>query len=69
LAAKGYRWATADGPYGCTTEQAVQQITSHRTDAIEMQMSQNLEAYYLIPGTIVQVLKNRVWRLAFRVGG
>jgi hypothetical protein len=58
LAAEGYRWVTTDGPYACTTEQAVQRITSHRTDAIEMQMSQNLEAYYLIPGTIVQVLKN-----------
>jgi hypothetical protein len=58
LAAEGYRWVTVDGPYACTTEQEVQQITSHRTDATEMQMSQNLQAYYLIPGTIVQVLKN-----------
>ena len=58
LAAEGYRWVTVDGPYACTTQQAVQRITSHRNDSTEMQMSQNLEAYYLIPGTIVQVLKN-----------
>jgi hypothetical protein len=58
LAAEGYRWVNVDGPYACTTEQEVQQITSHRTDTTEMQMSQKLKAYYLIPGAIVQVLKN-----------
>jgi hypothetical protein len=58
LAAEGYRWVTVDGPYAGKTEQAVQRITNHRTDMTEMQMSQNLEAYYLIPGKIVLVLKN-----------
>jgi hypothetical protein len=58
LATKGYRWVTVNGPYACTTEQEVQQITSHRTDATETQMSRNLQAYYLIPGAIVQLLKD-----------
>jgi hypothetical protein len=58
LADEGYRWVNVDGPYACTTELEVHQITGHRTDTTEMQMSQDLKAYYLIPGSIVQVLKN-----------
>jgi hypothetical protein len=58
LAAKGYRWVTVNGPYACTTEQAVQRITGHRTDATELQMVEDIEAYYLIPGTIVRVVQN-----------
>jgi hypothetical protein len=58
LIAEGYRWVTVDGPYACTTEQEVQRITSHRTDATELQMVEDLQAYYLIPGTLVQVVRN-----------
>jgi hypothetical protein len=58
LAAQGYRWITVDGPYACPTEQDLQRITSHRTDAVELQMIENLQAYYLIPGTLVQVVKD-----------
>jgi hypothetical protein len=38
LAAQGYRWATVNGPYACTTEQDVQRITAHHTDATELLM-------------------------------
>jgi hypothetical protein len=58
LAAQGYRWIDIDGPYACTSQEAVQRITSHRTDAVELQMVEDLQAYYLIPGTIVQVVKD-----------
>jgi hypothetical protein len=58
LAAKGYRWVAVNGPYACTTEEAVQRITGHRTDATEVQMVEDGEAYYLIPGTIVRVVQN-----------
>ena len=58
LAARGYRWVAVNGPYACTTEQAVQRITSHRTDATELEMVEDIEAYYLIPGTIVRVVQN-----------
>jgi hypothetical protein len=58
LAAQGYLWVTVDGPYACTTEQEVQRITNHRSDATELQMVEALQAYYLIPGTIVQVVQN-----------
>jgi hypothetical protein len=57
LAAKGYRWVTVHGPYASSTEQGVQRIAARRTDATELQMIEDGQAYYLIPGTIVQVVK------------
>jgi hypothetical protein len=41
LAAQGYRWVTVDGPYACNTEQDVERITAHHTDATELQVVQN----------------------------
>ena len=57
LAAQGYRWITVNGPYACNIEQDVERITAHHTDATELQVVQNIQCYYLIPGTIVQVIK------------
>jgi hypothetical protein len=57
LAAQGYRWVTVDGPYACNTEQDAERITAHHTDATELQVVENIQCYYLIPGTIVQVIK------------
>jgi hypothetical protein len=57
LAAKGYRWVTVHGPYASSTEQGVQRIAARSTDATELQMIEDGQAYYLIPGTIVQVVK------------
>jgi hypothetical protein len=57
LAAKGYRWVTVHGPYASSTEQGVQRISAHRTDETELQMVEDGQAYCLIPGTIVQVVK------------
>jgi hypothetical protein len=55
--AQGYRWVNVNGPYACTSEQQVQQITGRHSDQTELQMLQNVQAYYLIPGTIAQVIK------------
>jgi hypothetical protein len=44
-------------PVACKTEQDAERITAHYTDAIELQVVQNIECYYLIPGTIVKVIK------------
>jgi hypothetical protein len=55
--AQGYRWVNVNGPYACTTEQQVQQITGRHSDQTELQMLQNVQAYYLIPGTIAMVIK------------
>jgi hypothetical protein len=57
LAAQGYRWVTVNGPYACHTEADVERIAAHHTDATELQVVENIQCYYLIPGTIVQVIK------------
>jgi hypothetical protein len=57
LAAKGYRWVTVDGPYGCPFKDDLRQITKNRTDEIELRMVEQLRAYYLIPGGIVQLVQ------------
>jgi hypothetical protein len=56
LAAQGYRWVTVNGPYACETEQELQRIVAHHTDAAELQAVQTIQCYYLIPGTVVQVI-------------
>jgi hypothetical protein len=57
LAEQGYRWVAVNGPYACTSEKEVRRILDHHTDATELQVMQAIECYYLIPGTIVQVIK------------
>lgn len=58
LRAQGYRWVTVNGPFACATEQDVRQITSDPTDSTELQMVEDGGAYYLIPGTLVQVVQD-----------
>jgi hypothetical protein len=55
LVAKGYRWATADGPYACVAKEDVRLMASNPGDAVELKMIEQVKAYYLTPGTIVQV--------------
>src|SRR5260221_5427395 len=62
LAAQGYRWVTADGPYACTTEQDVQRMVGHHTDATELQVVENIRSYYLIPETTVKVIRRNQTR-------
>src|ERR1700737_2641555 len=57
LIEKGYRWVVVDGPYGCPTKVDLQQITKHRTDQTELQMVEQLRAYYLVRGALVHVIK------------
>jgi hypothetical protein len=57
LTAQGYRWVLVDGPYACTTVEDVQRIVAHRTDSMELELVENIRCYYLIPGTIVLVIK------------
>ncbi len=56
-AAQGYRWVAVDGPYACPSKADLQEITSHRTDLLEVKMVSDLRAYYLIRGIIVQVVQ------------
>jgi len=57
LAAQGYRWVTINGPYACGEEEDVHRITTHHTDANELHMVEDVQCYYLVPGTIAQVIK------------
>ena len=56
LAAQGYRWVIANGPYACSKEQDVDRIVGHHTDATELDVVQNAGCYYLIPGTIAKII-------------
>src|SRR5260221_11919580 len=58
LAAQGYRWITVEGPYACPAKEDFQRITNHRTDALELEMVDDPRVYYLIPGTLVQVIQD-----------
>ena len=55
LVAKGFRWATADGPYACVSKEDVHRMANNPGDAVELKMIEQVKAYYLTPGTIVQV--------------
>jgi len=57
LAAKGYRWVTVDGPYACPSKDDLRRIAKNRTDEMELHMVEQLRAYYLIPGAIVQLVR------------
>jgi len=57
LAAKGYRWVAVHGPYASATEEGVERITSHRTSPRDVQIVEDEDAFYLIPGKIVQIIK------------
>jgi hypothetical protein len=57
LAAKGFRWVTVNGPYACPSEQEVRSVTGDPTDARELQMVEDGTAYYLVPGTLVQIVQ------------
>jgi hypothetical protein len=56
LAAQGYRWVIANGPYACPKKEDVERIVAHHTDATELDVVQNVACYYLIPGTIAKVI-------------
>ena len=46
----------ADGPYACPSKDDLRQIIKRRTDEAEVQMIEQLRAYYLIEGAVVQVV-------------
>ena len=56
LAAQGYRWVSANGPYACSKAEDVERVVAHHTDETELDAVQNEACYYLIPGTIAKVL-------------
>src|SRR5580693_1036546 len=61
LVAKGYRWTTADGLYACVSKDDVRRMVNNPSspagDVVELKMVEEVKAYFLIPGTIVQVIE------------
>ena len=55
LVAKGYRWATADGPYACVAKDDVHRMANNPEDSVILKMVEQVKVFYLTPGTIVQV--------------
>jgi hypothetical protein len=55
LVAKGYRWATADGPYACVAKEDVHRMANNPGDSVVLKMVEQVKVFYLTPGTIVQV--------------
>jgi hypothetical protein len=58
LVAKGYRWAIADGLYACVSKDDVRRMANNPGDEVELKMVEEVRAYFLIPGTIVQVTED-----------
>ena len=56
LIKQGYRWVTVDGPFACVSKDDLRQITEKPSDELELKMVEELRAYYLIRGTLVQVV-------------
>lgn len=55
LAAKGFRWATADGPYASVAKEDAHRVANHPPDDVILKMVEQVKVFYLTPGTIVQV--------------
>src|SRR3984957_5109879 len=55
LVAKGYRWATPDGPYACVAKEDVHRMANNPGDSVVLKMVEQVKVFYLTPGTIVQV--------------
>ncbi len=57
LVRQGYRWVTVDGPFACVSVEDLRKITGSGGDELELKMVEQLKAYYLIRGTMVQIIK------------
>lgn len=57
LVTKGYRWVTTDGPFACASKDDVDRITKNQSDENLVRMLEQGRVYFLIRGTIVQVVQ------------
>jgi hypothetical protein len=55
LVAQGFRWTTADGLYACVSKDDVPRMVNNPGDQVRLKMVEEVKAYFLIPGMIVQV--------------
>ena len=57
LVKKGFRWINTDGPYACPAKDDVQRMLKDQSDTDQLHMVEQLRAYFLIRGAIVQVVQ------------
>jgi hypothetical protein len=58
LTAKGFRWATADGPFAAVSKDDARRVANHPPDDVILKMVEQVKVYYLTPGTIVQEVED-----------
>jgi hypothetical protein len=58
LTAKGFRWATADGPFATVSKDDAHLVANHPPDQVILKMVEQVKVFYLTPGTIVQVIED-----------
>src|SRR5258708_10987924 len=58
LVAQGFRWATADGLYACVSKDDVPRMVNNPSDEVRLRMVEEVKAYFLIPGTMLQVIED-----------
>ena len=57
LVTKGYRWVTIDCPFACASKDDVDRIIKNQSDENMVRMLEQGRLYFLIRGTIVQVVQ------------
>jgi hypothetical protein len=57
LVKKGYRWIASDGPFACHSRDDLQRIIKDQSDANKLEMVEELRAYFLVRGALVQVVQ------------
>ena len=57
LVGQGYRWVNIDGPYGCPSKNDLRKILKNHSDDAELQMVEQLRAYYLVRGALVHLVQ------------
>ena len=57
LVAQGFRWSNTNGPYACVSKDDVQRMISNRSDEFTLKMVEQVKAYFLTPGALVQVIE------------
>jgi hypothetical protein len=57
LVAKGFRWANVNGLYACVSKDDVRRMVDNRSDALLLKMVEQVKAYFLTPGALVQVVQ------------
>ena len=58
LTAKGFRWATADGPFATVSKDDAHLVANHPPDNVILKMVEQVKVFYLTPGTIVQEVED-----------